>query len=650
MTPLPAGNYSPDVIDGTSASALGRFIDLMRKPEAFTLGTFAPMNPIAPVPIDRTNPQGRTAPRRFQYPVGFNLPTPPGATKLVDFQVLRNLADVHDITRRCIERRKQEISSLDWEITVKTKDKKAKRGLLEQNADAIEEITEFFSRPDAANGLSFTAWMKQALEEFFVIDALALYPAPTWGARAGLQSVPRLAGLEVLDGTTIKPLLDLRGGRPQPPNPAYQQFLFGFPRSEFTASDPELEITDEERQALADKGIVTSFTADQLMYEPYVQRSWTPYGFPPTEQIILAIDLALKRQQWHRSYFTDSSLPAGFIHAPESWTPTQIQQYQDAFDALLQGDVTWRRRIKVVPGGENFEVLKPEQEAHNIEFDEFLVRLVCLGFDMSPQEIGFPPRGQGLGGSGAAVTQVEAARRASNEPIARWFKQEIFDRVIAVQFGRTDLQWRWIGLTEENAKEEADIEHQRLTSAQITLNQWRIDHDLEPYAFPEADKPFILAGSTLIYLEGYLDRQKEQDALAADQAQTEMQIAKKPPLDPNRKPAPNVVKSIELARWRRKALKSLRDGRGAAVRFESALLSEDERALVSADLAKAATRDDVLAAFDRVGVEEDRHPRWLQELGTELEDFHREQGALAQEGLAPEPELPRDAITTARDA
>ena len=38
-----------------------------------------------------------------------------------------------------------------------------------------------------------------------------------------------LYGLQILDGSTIKPLIDDRGMRPMTPYPAYQQILYGFP-------------------------------------------------------------------------------------------------------------------------------------------------------------------------------------------------------------------------------------------------------------------------------------------------------------------------------------------------------------------------------------------------------------------------------------
>ena len=65
------------------------------------------------------------------------------------------------------------------------------------------------------------------MENRLKYDAAVVYPRRTYGGD--------LFAFEVIDGKTVKPLLDEYGGRPMPPYPAYQQILYGFPRGEFTA-------------------------------------------------------------------------------------------------------------------------------------------------------------------------------------------------------------------------------------------------------------------------------------------------------------------------------------------------------------------------------------------------------------------------------
>src|SRR5260221_8212598 len=85
--------------------------------------------------------------------------------------------------------------------------------------------------------------------------------------------------LWVLDGSTIKPLLDESGGRPEAPAPAYQQILYGFPRGEYT---PQTFARDD-----GTKVTPGAIQAGQLIYRRRVERTWTPYGFSSTEQALM---------------------------------------------------------------------------------------------------------------------------------------------------------------------------------------------------------------------------------------------------------------------------------------------------------------------------------------------------------------------------
>src|SRR5204863_1083396 len=126
----------------------------------------------------------------------------------------------------------------------------------------IGRLVDFWEQPDRRNGHDFIAWATKLLEEYFVLDAAAVYPRRTLGGD--------LYGFEVLDGSTIKPLLDQYGCRPLPPQPAYQQLLYGFPRGEYIA---DVDVVDGE------PAVINGYTADRLIYKIPNVRTWTPYGY-----------------------------------------------------------------------------------------------------------------------------------------------------------------------------------------------------------------------------------------------------------------------------------------------------------------------------------------------------------------------------------
>ena len=81
----------------------------------------------------------------------------------------------------------------------------------------IDEAIAFFQSPDKEH--TWADWLRILLEDLFVIDAPCIYPRKTLGGD--------LFALEVIDGATIKRVLDNTGRLPAPPDTAYQQILHG---------------------------------------------------------------------------------------------------------------------------------------------------------------------------------------------------------------------------------------------------------------------------------------------------------------------------------------------------------------------------------------------------------------------------------------
>lgn len=451
-------------------------------------GLFGPLQPITPLPVDRP-PQGaeRPAPRRWQYPVGWNMPigVPGSEWKLVPFATLRQYADLYSICRACIQVRKEEILALEWDIVPTAEGEKvaaADRAARAEQEAAIRALKTFFAQPDP-DYYNFHSWLSALLEEVFVVDALALYLHPSRERGKGVLGSD-LAALELLDGTTIRPLLDHRGQTPRPPAPAYQQYLYGVPRVDLldVILGRDVELLGEEP--------VREYRADQLLYLPYVRRTWTPYGFPPTERALIPIATGLKRQQWALDYFASGSIPGVFVVPDKSITnPQQLRQLQDALNAIA-GDLAFRHQAIVLPGGSR--VHETRDRALASEFDHLVIDQVAMAFDVTPSELGLMPSGrsEGLGGSGFHRAQAALIQRKATKPLLRWLKRAVFDLVIQELCGRRDLEWHWLGLEEaEDEEKKARINQIYVQLGVKSIDEVRTELGLPPWGLPETSIP-----------------------------------------------------------------------------------------------------------------------------------------------------------------
>jgi phage portal protein BeeE len=78
------------------------------------------------------------------------------------------------------------------------------------------------------------------------------------------------------------------------------------------------------------KGLpAVDYSARDIIYRPRNVRAHRVYGFSPVQQVLMTVNIALRRQLWQLDYFTEGSIPDALIGVPQSWTPDQIRQFQD---------------------------------------------------------------------------------------------------------------------------------------------------------------------------------------------------------------------------------------------------------------------------------------------------------------------------------
>ena len=363
---------------------------------------FGASNPIAPVaPSDVIG-------RRFDYPVGSNLNYTPRSSEPVSFEDLRALADNCDILRSVIETRKDQMEALDWNIRVKG----SKTPTPEQIA-RMEKLRGFFLSPDKENG--FSGWLRQILEDMFVIDAACLYKRKSLAGD--------LYALEVIDGATINILIDDSGRSPIAPAPAYQQVLKGVPACDYTR--------------------------DELIYLKHNPRSHKLYGYSHVEQVMMTVNILIRRALYQLEYYREGSQPDAFIGLPKEWNQDQILAFQRHFDAMLAGNLSMRRRLRFMPG--EFKYQETKTPPLKDVYDEFLARIICFVFSISPEPF---------------VSQVNRATAESSQARAideglvplQKYVSSLMNRVITQDFSSPDLEFVWLDTKEQSPLEASQID------------------------------------------------------------------------------------------------------------------------------------------------------------------------------------------------
>jgi hypothetical protein len=309
----------------------------------------------------------------------------------VSFNTIKAIYDSYDVAQICTRHLINDVRSLDYQWVPPA-------NVAEDATDDIEAAERFFSCPDRRQ--PFRAWLAEYLQDVLRYDAGTLF--------IRRDEADRPIALEVVSGASMIPLVDFFGRLPM--------------------DDPTPEVTDRIRElgGTWDGGVVPSFVqiiegmpwvwmaADDVVYQPWNPMPDSQYGLAPLEAVLLTANTDI-RFQWHfLQYFTEGTIPAGFMEAPPDLSdPAQIAEWQSTWDALMLGDQSKLRQIRWVPSGAKFQAIK--DAPFDSSFPLYLMRRVAASFGVTPNDLGFTEDVNRSTGD----TQIDVQFRVGTLPLIR---------------------------------------------------------------------------------------------------------------------------------------------------------------------------------------------------------------------------------------
>jgi hypothetical protein len=261
--------------------------------------------------------------------------------------------------------------------------------------------------------------------------------------------------------------------------PAYQQVLKGLPAVNYTTWD--------------------------LIYRPLNMRPGRAYGMSPVEQIIMTVSIAMRRSMAQLEYFREGNQPDAVFGLPETWTPDQIQRFQDYWDNLYSGNLAMRRRMKFV-AGEGKYTPTHEPPLKN-EFDEWLVRIACFAFSYPPAAF------VSLSNRSIAEQHEKQAEEEGVEPLKEW-AGEVFNEIIARRFGEDDIEFAWVEQEEVDQVKQKEILTGYQEDGTFTINQVREKLGEQPDPNPAANMLMVKTPIGYVPIDALLLDNKVAEAKA----------------------------------------------------------------------------------------------------------------------------------------
>jgi len=213
-----------------------------------------------------------------------------------------------------------------------------------------------------------------------------------------------------------------------------------------------------------------------LIYFPRNPQSWRVYGLSPVEQIIITVNIILRRELHLLQYYTEGNLPDALLEVPESWQISQIAEWQQYWDSIFAGNTAQRRRGIWVPHGMTPHVMKEGDLKNPLE--EWFARKVMYAFSLSPQ-----PFVQTIN-KATAETAQEVAQKQGIGPRMAWLLDLIN---LALELGGFDqVEASWEEETSIDPEVQGKIDDMNIKNGSMSVDEVREQRGQKPIGMGHA--------------------------------------------------------------------------------------------------------------------------------------------------------------------
>lgn len=345
--------------------------------------------------------------------------------------------------RRAINRIKDAISTLPWQIVTETGASSSKQ--------QAEMVARCLDNPNESD--SFTTLLEQWIEDALVTGSGTLEQAVSPDAARPIWLWP-------VDATTIRPVVKWDG------NPKSIRFLQALG---YTGGSILSEVNAKQLRA------------EEIIYMRLNPSTETPYGYGPLEIAYDSISWKLGVGRYASSAASNAQ-PQNLIY------PGQIQSESDilAFRAYWRNEIEGQGQTPIIGGPNKPEVIRLHagtDDALYLKWQEFLIREIATGFQLSPQGLGIERDVN----RNTAETAEDRDWDSAIKPMALRVQSHINRDVLWARHGLVNVRFQFDGLDREDEMAIADIFAKEYQNNATTPNLYRASKGLEPLTSRWAD-------------------------------------------------------------------------------------------------------------------------------------------------------------------
>jgi ADP-ribosyltransferase exoenzyme/2'-5' RNA ligase superfamily len=174
----------------------------------------------------------------------------------------------------------------------------------------------------------------------------------------------------------------------------------------------------------------------------------------------------MRFQLYFLQRFTSGNIPEAFASAPESWSPDQIELWQNYWDSFMYGDQAAKHQIKWMPGGST--IAWSDEKDFTDAFSLFLMRKTVAAYHLVPTDLGFTDNANYSTGE----SQADVVHRVGELPLME-HSEEIFSRFLRDDLG-LPVKFEWDrGEDQDDRATQAQADQTYIQSAVVSADEIR---------------------------------------------------------------------------------------------------------------------------------------------------------------------------------
>jgi len=431
----------------------------------------------------------------------------------------------------------------------------ARQELMKQTKDDIQSLTSLVLSCGSLKERSFESkkWHMDSLLRAITRDTLTF---DLYGIERIEDEAGRLHHWIPVDGSTIRYATpQLKHYKDYTSTEFSENILF--PEKELEAMrDPKEDIlkldnekleNDEYKYVQVVRGkIERAFTPSELvvgMRNPTTNIYANGYSLAELELLISVISSHIFTENYNKLYFSNGFSAKGILHIKANLTRRKLETLRLQWKHMVSGNRN-SFQTPILAGMEEVQWIPLTQTHSDMEFDRwlnYLIKSICMVFQIDPIELGFGMKEEGGSGSGLGGDNTSQKISHSKDkglvPLIKHIEAFLNMHIISKLNPRYEL--KFVGLDDETQTEATDREAKEVKYLR-TLNELRVEHGYAPI---EGADDVILDPTYFQWYSQFHPQAKQNQQQNGEVASPEMSNFFEQGKQPN--PEKNPEKSIE---------------------------------------------------------------------------------------------------------